>query len=269
MTQSDRQQQTSQSTAPLTAGLIQPVKSQKKEEWGSNSVENSVSHESQFRANLAEVPVKPIVRTLTQPKLRVGAANDRYEQEADRIAEQVVQQINASKAASPKKGQALKHRSISDNDKLQMKPSVPIQEAIEEDDELQMKPLVRRVRDEKGAVSKDLEGEIDRAREGGQSLAPELQAQMGQAMGAHFGRVRAHTDARSDQLNRSLQAQAFTTGHHIFFRQGNYRPSTPTGQKLIAHELVHVLQQQTDRDKEALQRKAYLHNPDGSTSLFN
>ena len=66
---------------------------------------------------------------------------------------------------------------------------------------------------------------------------------MGQAMGADFGGVRVHTDVRSDQLNQSIQAKAFTTGRDVFFRQGEYKPGSREGLELIAHELTHVVQQ--------------------------
>jgi hypothetical protein len=66
---------------------------------------------------------------------------------------------------------------------------------------------------------------------------------MGQAMGADFSGVKVHTDAQSDQLNKSIQAKAFTTGQDVFFRQGAYEPSSQGGQELIAHELTHVVQQ--------------------------
>jgi hypothetical protein len=52
-----------------------------------------------------------------------------------------------------------------------------------------------------------------------------------------------HTDSQSDQLNKSIQAKAFTTGQDIFFRQGAYEPNSRGGQELIAHELTHVVQQ--------------------------
>ena len=55
--------------------------------------------------------------------------------------------------------------------------------------------------------------------------------------------VKVHTDSQSDQLNKSIQAKAFTTGQDVFFRQGAYEPSSRGGQELIAHELTHVVQQ--------------------------
>ena len=63
------------------------------------------------------------------------------------------------------------------------------------------------------------------------------------SFGADFSNVRVHTDAGADNLNRSLDARAFTTGQDIFFRQGEYDPGSSKGSKILAHELTHVLQQ--------------------------
>jgi hypothetical protein len=92
-------------------------------------------------------------------------------------------------------------------------------------------------------ASPDLESSIQSARGSGQSLDSNLQAKMGQVMGADFSGVKVHTDSQSDQLNKSIQAKAFTTGQDVFFRQGAYEPNSPVGQELIAHELTHVVQQ--------------------------
>jgi hypothetical protein len=107
-----------------------------------------------------------------------------------------------------------------------------------------MKPLLQRrevVND--GDASEELESSIQQAKGSGQSLDPNLQAKMGQAMGADFSGVKVHTDSQSDQLNQSIQAKAFTTGKDVFFRQGAYEPNSRGGQELIAHELTHVVQQ--------------------------
>jgi hypothetical protein len=66
---------------------------------------------------------------------------------------------------------------------------------------------------------------------------------MEQAFRSDFGGVRVHTDQQADQLNRSVQAKAFTIGSDIYFRKGNYGPSSAGGQELLAHELTHVVQQ--------------------------
>jgi Domain of unknown function (DUF4157) len=204
-------------------------------------------------------------RMAIQAKLNIGEPNDKYEQEADATASKVVQQIN-----SPTQDQSIqREESMEDEDEeLQMKPisSIQREEAMEdEDEELQMKPISSIQREESmeeedeelqmkslvqrrenlggGEASTDLESSIQSARGSGQSLDPNLQAKMGQAMGADFSGVKVHTDSQSDQLNKSIQAKAFTTGQDVFFRQDAYKPSSKDGQELIAHELTHVVQQ--------------------------
>ncbi|MEY3296994.1 MAG: hypothetical protein RLZZ597_254 [Cyanobacteriota bacterium] len=170
-----------------------------------------------------------------QPKLTIGEPGDRYEQEADRVASQVVRQIHA-----PHTKAAVQRESI-EADELQMKPDSLQRNAIEDDEELQMRPTTEAV--DGGPASESLEAAIHQARGSGQALDPNLQRQMGQAMGADFSGVTIHADSQSDQMNQAIHAKAFTTGQDIFFRQGAYQPSSQSGQELIAHELTHTIQQ--------------------------
>jgi hypothetical protein len=179
--------------------------------------------------------------SMIQAKLSIGEPNDKYEQEADATASKVVQQIN-----SPTHDKSVQREAaMEEEEELQMKPISSIQrESMEEEEELQMKSLVQRRENLGGGeASLDLESSIQSARGGGQSLDPNLQNKMGEAMGADFSGVKVHTDSQSDQLNKSIQAKAFTTGQDVFFRQGAYNPSSNSGQELIAHELTHVVQQ--------------------------
>ena len=61
--------------------------------------------------------------------------------------------------------------------------------------------------------------------------------------GHEFSRVRIHTGAEADQSARDINARAYTVGHRIVFGAGQYSPATRAGQRLIAHELAHVVQQ--------------------------
>ena len=178
-----------------------------------------------------------------QAKLNIGEPNDKYEQEADATAAKVVQQINASPQS-----QSVQRQDSVEEKELQMKPISTLQrDVMEEKKELQAKSLVQRQENLGGGeASTDLESSIQSARGSGQSLDAGLQAKMGQAMGADFSSVKVHTDSQSDQLNKSIQARAFTTGQDLFFRQGAYNPNSRDGQELIAHELTHVVQQKPD-----------------------
>ncbi len=77
----------------------------------------------------------------------------------------------------------------------------------------------------------------------GQPLEGRTKARMESALSANLSHVRVHTDGNAAQQAASLQARAFTVGHDIAFGPGEYRPGTPLGDALIAHELTHVMQQ--------------------------
>ena len=64
---------------------------------------------------------------------------------------------------------------------------------------------------------------------------------MGQTMGADLSNVRIHTGDESAALARSVQATAFTLGRDIFFGAGTCAPDSPSGQRLLAHELAHTV----------------------------
>lgn len=158
-----------------------------------------------------------------QAKLTLGKVGDRYEQEADATAKKVVQAINAPTVQTK---------------------SAPVEPVGRN---LAISPLAGVMQAQGnlsgGAVSRDVEAGIQRAKGGGQALDAGLQESMGQAMGANFSGVRIHTDSQSNQLNTAIQAKAFTSGQDVFFRQGEYNPGSSQGQELIAHELTHVVQQ--------------------------
>ncbi len=66
---------------------------------------------------------------------------------------------------------------------------------------------------------------------------------MGAKMGTDFSGVRVHNGSNAIQLNRELGARAFTAGSDIFFNRGQYNPDSGEGKRLMAHELVHTVQQ--------------------------
>ncbi|MCC5635369.1 DUF4157 domain-containing protein [Nostoc sp. CHAB 5844] len=193
--------------------------------------------------NLANISIfppgyEPPPPPRVQMKLTIGQPGDKYEQEADKLAADVVQQINAPQTPP-----------------VQPQPQQP-------EEALRKKPLIQPLSDaNETSATPDLEASIQRMQGSGQPLAQTIKAPMEQAFGADFSGVKIHTDAQSDQMNQSIQAKAFTTGQDIFFRQGTYDPGSRGGQELLAHELTHVVQQtgsgkvQKSEDSQRLNRE--------------
>ena len=84
---------------------------------------------------------------------------------------------------------------------------------------------------------------IQAARGGGQPLNSDTRSALETGLGADLSSVRVHTSSQADNMARSVQARAFTTGNDIFFRSGAYQPSTREGIRLLAHEATHTIQQ--------------------------
>jgi Domain of unknown function (DUF4157) len=82
-------------------------------------------------------------------------------------------------------------------------------------------------------------------RSSGQPLDAGTRDFMESRFGCDFSRVRLHTDACAAESTRSVSALAYTVGSHVVFAPGQYQPATAAGQRLLAHELAHVVQQST------------------------
>jgi hypothetical protein len=151
--------------------------------------------------SIAAAPARVGQSRLLQAKLTISAPNDPYEQEADRVAEQV------TRAQAPPRIQRAATASAGAD------------------------------------VTPEVESGISRLRGGGQPLDAATRATMETRIGHHFGQVRIHTDARAADLSSQVRARAFTVGSDLAFAPGQYQPGSAEGQRLLAHELTHVVQQ--------------------------
>jgi hypothetical protein len=77
----------------------------------------------------------------------------------------------------------------------------------------------------------------------GEALDIDTQVRFGALFRHDFSGVRIHADPSAATTARAINANAYTVGRHIFFGCGRYQPSSPAGQRLLAHELAHVVQQ--------------------------
>jgi hypothetical protein len=159
-----------------------------------------------------------------QAKLKIGQPGDKYEQEADQVADAVMQM------AEPEV-----QRQVEEEDLIQPKP-------LSE----QIPPLVQRQagEDNKKEVIPEVQARINALKENGTPLPESERAFFEPRFGVIFNRVRIHTDNNAAEMANSIHAKAFTVGKDIFFGKGEYASSTGSGRRLLAHELTHVLQQQ-------------------------
>ena len=230
-------------------------------------------------SNSASVSFNPI-----QAKLTIGEPNDKYEQEADQVAAQVVQRINAPTPPSLPNDDG--------DDPIQRKPSIPILQRTTHDySELNRKEIQAQLQRKgnigltapniqadfksklqfKGGlginapnIQADFESSLNSAKSGGSPLDSSFRAKIEPEMGADFSKVKVHTDSNADQLSKSIQAKAFTTGNDVFFSKGSYDTNSKQGQELLTHELTHTVQQGASPQ---LQKKSQIDNH--STSVKN
>ncbi|MFN8377630.1 MAG: DUF4157 domain-containing protein [Anaerolineae bacterium] len=206
--------------------------------------------------------------TIAQAKLTVGAADDAYEQEADRVASEVMTMQSPAPAAGVQredeggevedeemvqgKRDADLQRDPVDEEEIAMKRAPEIVQRVggaygEEEDEVATKRLQRAVdgQDLMGSfdVEGQLESQIQSQKGGGQSLDGGDKSFFESRFGQDFSDVKVHTGGESDAVNRSIGARAFTNGSDVFMRGGEYSPGSSASRELLAHELTHVVQQ--------------------------
>ena len=170
---------------------------------------------------------------VVQAKLTVSEPGDQLEQEADRVADRVMNKAGSEHGDISRASDSTVQRECS---------------KCEEDEE-NVKPIQRAATGEGGlSVSPALGASLNSRLGHGQPLTPDTRRQMESSMGADFEGVRVHTDNDAAQLSRSLHASAFTYGQDIFFGQNQFDPKSTAGKHLLAHELTHVVQQDGAHD---------------------
>ena len=223
--------------------------------------------------------VQPLGRLRVQARLTVGPVGDYYEQEAERVAEQVMSAGQRSGGAGELGGAEKPsiQRAAPIEEEVQAKPLAAsitplVQRATPIEEEVQAKPLAASITPlvqrlapieeevqaspltpqaaalaqplaQRGEAGSEIEQRLSGQRGGGRPLPDGVRAYMEPRFGADFGRVRLHTGSQAAQLSRALSAQAFTYGQDIYLGEGHDNPSSTAGQRLLAHELVHVVQQ--------------------------
>jgi len=204
-----------------------------------------------------------------QPKLTISLPDDKYEVEADTIADSVVSKLDKTDTSSAVETTAapnsMRVSSKKNTGNVQAKCS-----ACEREEKLQKKEEEKTENDSEihdqfnsgqpnehpnsnqhiqakaegtPIVSGNLQSRLKSNKGGGSPMSRDTQDSMGAAFGAAFGNIRIHTDSEALQMSKELHAQAFTHGNDIYFNHGKYDPDSTNGKHLLAHELTHTLQQ--------------------------
>lgn len=215
--------------------------------------------------NLLNLKTYPDSPSPVQAKLTVGAPGDKYEQEADAMAAQVMSMPEPATSvpvqremAPDEQEEELQTKPLADSitslvqreampeeeQEIQTKPlNTSIQrDILPEEEAVQMKPALQRTGDGSFDASSTLESRLSSSKGGGSPLPDAVRGFMEPRFGNKFDNVRVHTGSEAVQMNKELGAQAFTHGSDIYYGAGK----APGNNELTAHELTHVVQQNTD-----------------------
>lgn len=165
-----------------------------------------------------------------QPKLSVNQPNDRYEQEADAMADRVMRMSQPDSAIQRKCAHC----------------------------EEEEKQIHRKESGSPVSVDKNFENYVSGLGGRGLALSDNERNFFEPRFKRNFSDVRIHTGEDAAQSARQINARAYTTGNNIVFNEGQYQPHSDVGKRLLAHELTHVVQQKSGTEMP-LQRdvKAY------------
>lgn len=251
-----------------TRGFSKPVE-QPLEETALKPIQfrgTDTSHLDHLKVNNTNCPiVTPRVDLSSlQAKLTVGAPGDKYEQEADAMASQVMSMPDAAvqrETVGEEQSEEVRAKPLSSaitpllqreampEEELQAKPlNAFIQREALPEEEVQAKLSTVNGGDRSHLQLKsdaiqtggNIESQLSSSKGGGSPLGNDVRGFMEPRFGHDFNKVRVHTGGDAVQMNRELGAQAFAHGSDIYFGAGK----SPGNNELTAHELTHVVQQQ-------------------------
>jgi hypothetical protein len=194
----------------------------------------------QFGSDVARIGLPTLApgHPVIQAKLKVGAPNDKFEQEADRVADAVMRMpeatpVNELTQAALNPGQHIQRLCTECEDELQRQP-------IDEEEEV----LQTKMTDSgMPGTNHNLGNRVNQLRGRGRPLPKTLRTFFEPRFGHDFSNVRLHTDGRAAITAGAISARAFTAGRDIVFGASQFAPETGHGKRLLAHELTHVVQQ--------------------------
>jgi hypothetical protein len=199
-----------------------------------------------------EVMQRLMTSETIQTKLTISQPNDFCEQEADRVADEVMRMPELN--VKTKSNQVSMENMRDENEgSIKLNPfsikSIAQRQEIEEKEGKNIRMKMDSA--QPSVVSNHFEQSFHNARNNGQPLDSATRTFFEPRFGVGFGDVRVHTNEESSNTASAINAQAYTIGKNIMFDTGRYAPATSEGRRLIAHELVHVVQNRTTANQTA------------------
>ncbi|GEM_PF-2470663 len=203
-------------------------------------------------------------RPFFQAKLTVNTPGDVYEQEADRVADQVVQMPAAAPGATNTANNA---SFFSPSARAVQRKCANCEHEEKEKQGIQRKEggatsasptAVGSISDMSGKAAPPVVNDV-LSSGAGQPMEGDTRQFMESRFGKNFSQVCIHTDNRAAESASAIQARAYTSGRDVVFGSGQYEPSSESGKRLLAHELVHVVQQ--GGQKSQVQRAEIEYRP--------
>jgi hypothetical protein len=184
-----------------------------------------------------------------QAKLTIGQPGDKYEQEADRVAEQVMRMPEPHVQRQAEEEELIQPKPLAGRITPLVQRQADKEEQEEEEEILQTKENPGQTSE----ITPTLESRINSLKGGGQPLPKSARVFFEPRFGRDFSQVRVHSNSKAAKMARALNTKAFTTGLDIVFGVGQYAPERLSGKKLLAHELTHVVQQVGIRKTSSIQ----------------
>lgn len=179
-----------------------------------------------------------------QAKLKINEPGDKYEQEADRVASEVMRMPDSEIPGISQDHTRIQRKCTPCASGGELCPG------CEEEEEGLVQRKVgnadpsKKVRTGSNANDTSVPDSFTNSLGPGQPLPESVRAFLEPRFGHDFSHVRVHTDSQASESTHNVNALAYTIGHDVVFGAGQYAPETGTGKKLLAHELTHVVQQQ-------------------------
>jgi len=201
-----------------------------------DSVANAVVNQKNSKPGIQQKKISGVQRLATPAEDEKMGTNDARMSKDKEIQEKPIQKMDKPKKEEEKPVQKMDQPKKEDEKKK-------VQKKDEEKKEEDKNPVQKRQDGNSGSASPKVSSQIENSAGKGKKLPSKTQKEMSSSFGYDFKDVNVHNDSEAAEMNKELNAQAFTHGKDIYFNQGKFNPEESQGKNLLAHELTHVVQQ--------------------------